>query len=119
MPWQEMTKVQERLLFIAKYEEGESMASLCREFGISRKTGYKFLNRYREDGPKGLDDLRRRPYRNPNKIKQMVVDLVVALKQDKPRWDLLKFANSFNESTCMFPCRREALFILFLNNMGL
>jgi transposase InsO family protein len=90
MPWQEKTKVQERLIFIAKYEDGESMASLCREFGISRKTGYKFLNRYREDGPKGLDDLRRRPYTNPNKIKQMVVDLIVSLKQDKPHWGSAK-----------------------------
>src|SRR5580704_17398661 len=86
MPWKEKTKMEERLLFIAKYEEGESMASLCREFGISRKTGYKFLDRYKEYGAKGLDDLRRRPYTNPSKIKHMVVDLVVNFKQEKPTW---------------------------------
>ncbi len=45
----------ERLKFVARLLEGEKMAGLCREFGISRKTGYKIFNRYKETGLEGLD----------------------------------------------------------------
>jgi len=50
MPWQECNPVDERLKFIARLLDGENMAGLCREFGISRKTGYKILNRYNSCG---------------------------------------------------------------------
>ena len=45
MPWQECSKVDERLRFVARVLEGEKMAELCREFDISRKTGYKIFTR--------------------------------------------------------------------------
>ncbi len=50
MPWKEWNVVEERLRFIARYLDGEKMAPLCREFGISRKTGYKIYNRYKDCG---------------------------------------------------------------------
>jgi len=56
----------ERLKFIARLLDGEKMAGLCREFGVSRKTGYKILTRYKEIGLEGLTDRSRRPYRPPN-----------------------------------------------------
>ena len=56
MPWQECSKVDERLRFVARLMEGEKMAVLCREFDISRKTGHKIFNRYRECGLEGLTD---------------------------------------------------------------
>ena len=56
----------ERLKFVARLLEGEKMAGLCREFGISRKTGYKILERYNETGLDGLTDRSRRPYRHAN-----------------------------------------------------
>ena len=43
MPWQEFSKMDERLRFVARLLEGEKMAVLCREFDISRKTGYKIF----------------------------------------------------------------------------
>jgi hypothetical protein len=46
--------------FVMRLKDGESMASLCREFGISRKTGYKFFERYEECGLEGLSDRTRR-----------------------------------------------------------
>ena len=46
MPWQECYKMDERLRFVARLLEGDKMATLCREFGISRKTGYKIFDRY-------------------------------------------------------------------------
>ncbi len=50
MPWQECNLMDERLKFVARLLDGEKMAKLCREFGISRKTGYKIYNRYKEAG---------------------------------------------------------------------
>src|SRR2546429_2298453 len=58
----------ERLKFIARLLEGEKMAVVCRQFGISRKTGYKILTRYNEIGLEGLTDRSRRPYRHANQL---------------------------------------------------
>jgi transposase len=56
MPWQECSKMDERLRFVARLPEGEKMAVLCREFDISRKTGYKIFSRYKNCGLEGLTD---------------------------------------------------------------
>ncbi len=66
MPWKECHAVDERLRFIARLLDGEKMAGLCREFGISRKTGYKIYSRYKDCGIDGLTDRSRRPYRQAN-----------------------------------------------------
>ena len=50
MPWKECSVVEERLCFVARLLDGEAMTELCREFGISRKTGYKIFDRYKEHG---------------------------------------------------------------------
>ena len=60
--------------------------ALCREFGISRKTGYKILTRYKECGLDGLTDRSRRPYRHANQLPFQIETLIVRLKQDKPSW---------------------------------
>ena len=54
MPWKECSVMDERLQFVARRLAGEQMADLCREFGISRKTGYKIFDRYKECGVQGL-----------------------------------------------------------------
>jgi len=76
----------ERLKFIARLLDGEKMAGLCREFGISRKTGYKILNRYHSCGLEGLTDRSRRPYRHANQLAVQIETLIVRLKQDRPSW---------------------------------
>ena len=48
MPWKECSVVEERLRFVARLLDGETMTDVCREFGISRKTGYKIFDRYKE-----------------------------------------------------------------------
>ena len=68
MPWKECQIVEERLRFIARLLDGEKMAVLCREFGISRKTGYKIFNRYKDHGLEALSDRSRRPWRYGNRI---------------------------------------------------
>jgi putative transposase len=76
----------ERLKFIARLRDGDKMAELCREFGVSRKTGYKILNRYNTCGVQGLTDRSRRPYRQANQLPAQIEALIVRLKQDKPNW---------------------------------
>lgn len=76
----------ERLKFVARLLDGEKMAGLCREFGVSRKTGYKILDRYNNCGLEGLTDRSRRPYRQANQLPMQIETLIVRLKQDKPSW---------------------------------
>ena len=56
VPWKECKPMDERLKFVARLLDGEKIASLCREFGISRHTGYKIFNRYKVCGLDGLED---------------------------------------------------------------
>jgi putative transposase len=76
----------ERVKFVARLLEGEKMAVLCREFDISRKTGYKILERYEDTGLAGLSDRSRRPYRHANQLPFQIEAMIVRLKQEKPTW---------------------------------
>lgn len=76
----------EKLKFVARLLDGEKMSHLCREFDISRKTGYKIFNRYKEFGLEGLDDRSRRPYRQANQIPFQIEKEILLIKQDKPTW---------------------------------
>jgi putative transposase len=76
----------ERLRFVARLLDGEKMAVLCREFDISRKTGYKIFNRYRDCGLEGLTDRSRRPYRQANQLPFQIESLIVQLKREHPTW---------------------------------
>ena len=72
----------ERLRFVARLLDGEKMAPLCQEFGISRKTGYKIFDRYKDCGIQGLTDRSRRPYRHANQLPLVVEKAIVALKRE-------------------------------------
>ena len=74
----------ERLKFVAE---------LCREFGISRKTGYKIFDRYQECGIQGLTDRSRRPYRYANQLPFEVENYILNVKHEHPSWGLAKSEN--------------------------
>jgi len=86
MPWRESNLMDERLKFVARLLDGEKMAVVCREFGISRKTGYKIFNRYKDCGLEGLTDQSRRPYRHANQLPFQVERAILRMKQDRPSW---------------------------------
>src|SRR5690242_18330972 len=86
MPWQECSKMDEKLRFVARLMEGEKMAVLCREFDISRKTGYKIFSRYKRCGVEGLTDRSRRPYRHANRLPFQTEALIVRLRKEHPSW---------------------------------
>ena len=92
MPWREVTAVNERMEFVARLKAGEKMSDLCREFGISRKTGYKFERRYEEHGPNGLYDFSRRPKRLARQISAGIQTTILNLKLEKPTWGAAKIA---------------------------
>ena len=76
----------ERLRFVARLLEGEKMAVLCREFDISRKTGYKIFQRYKDLGLDGVTDRSRRPDRHANQLPVQVETLIVQLRREHPSW---------------------------------
>ena len=70
----------------AKVLDGEKMAVVCREFGISRKTGYKIFNRYKDEGVRGLEDRPRSNYRHPNQTPFQVEKTILRIKQEHTTW---------------------------------
>ena len=90
MPWKVSSVMDERLCFIARLLEGEAMTDLCLEFGISRKTGYKIYQRYKDSGAEALSDRSRRPIRYANQLPPQLETQIIGLKQDKPHWGARK-----------------------------
>jgi transposase len=90
MPWKECSVMDERLRFVAQLLDGEAMSEVCRAFGISRKTGYKIFERYKEHGLEALTDRSRRPVRYANQLPQQIETLIVAAKREKPHWGARK-----------------------------
>ena len=76
----------ERLKFVSRLLEGEKMAPLCAAFGISRKTGYKIFERYKDCGVAAFSDRSRRPYRQANRLPPQLEAMIVRLKREYPGW---------------------------------
>src|SRR6516164_4722915 len=86
MPWKASSVMEERLRFVARLLDGEAMTEVCREFGISRKTGYKIFDRYKEHGLEALNDR----LRYANQLPQQLESLIVNTKRNKPHWGARK-----------------------------
>jgi transposase len=81
MSWGGGELLEERLHFIIDLEESSgSFKDLCEEYGITRKTGYKWVKRYEGSGFKGLEDLSRSPHRIPNRIANSLEERIIALR---------------------------------------
>lgn len=91
MPWSETTPMRERVRFIADYEGGLfGLSELCQRYGISRKTGYKWLERFGKEGPAGLADRSRAPASCPHRTTDEVIDLLLEARLAHPRWGARK-----------------------------
>jgi transposase InsO family protein len=119
MPWRECKRMDERLRFVARLLDGEKMAALCREFGISRPTGYKIFNRYRNLGLEGLIDRSRRPYRQANRLPFQVERTIVALRQEHPTWGAVKIREKILRDFPMVPAPAKSTVHAVLDRHGL
>ena len=97
MPWKECHVMDERLRFVARLLEGEKMAPLCAEFGISRKTGYKIFDRYKDTGVTAFTDRSRRPYRQANRLPAPIEATIVRLKREYPGWGAPKIREKLRQ----------------------
>ena len=87
MGWKESDRVSERLEFVRLASvEGSNVSELCRRFGVSRKTGYKWLGRWKSQGKAGLGDQSRQPHSSPAQTPTEVEQIVVALRRKHPAW---------------------------------
>jgi len=83
MPWRTLTPMSQRLEFVVlATQSGIAFSELCRRFAVSRKTGYKWLTRYKADGAEGLKERSRCPHHSPKQVSPAVAELVIALREE-------------------------------------
>ena len=111
MPWRETCAMDERMRFIVEHQRGEvGMAELCRGAGISRKTGYKWLERYQAEGVVGLEERSRAPHQRPGQIAEMVAERLLAKRAAHPTWGPRKLVARLQEEdpTTIWPAASTA-----------
>jgi putative transposase len=87
MPWKESSILEQRKAFLTACQSGdESVAELCRQYGISRQTGHKWLKRFADDGETGLAERSRAPHRQVQQMLEEVAEEVIGLRRGHPRW---------------------------------
>ena len=91
MVWRETCTMEERMRFVdAVVENTETFATVCRRFGVSRKTGYKWLARYQAEGVEGLKDQSRAPLHHAQAMSARIADLCLAVRRVHPTWGPVK-----------------------------
>jgi putative transposase len=91
MVWMERSRMDERIQLVSEYLRGErAMTALCDDFGVSRKTAYKWVVRYHEEGPGGLVDRSRAPHEHPNRVDGTVLEALVWARREHPHWGARK-----------------------------
>jgi transposase InsO family protein len=87
MPWRESKAVEERIQFVFEHEEGgESFVDLCTRYGVSRVTGYKWVNRYEEEGVSGLWERSRAPHTVAHALSRKQAKIILEARQMYPTW---------------------------------
>lgn len=101
MPWKETTTMSERTDFLREANQtGAKLSALCRAYGISRKTGYKWIKRYRELGESGLGDRSRRPHHSPRQTAVQVEAQVLEVRQEHKVWGGRKIRKVLQKKGC-------------------
>lgn len=105
MPWKVSGIVSERREFYERLKAKERMSDLCREYGISRKTGYKFQERFEAYGLDGLGDRPPGPRESPHRTAETTIERIIALRREHPTWGprKLKAYLSIKDAGIRFP----------------
>jgi len=87
MPWKESCAMDERLRFVGDSQSGDwTLTELCERYAISRKTGYKWLDRYRQCGAAGLAERSRAPHLHGRATPAHLVEAILGLRRERPSW---------------------------------
>jgi len=120
MPWKETTTMEARVAFILDWKSGRhKISDLCAQYGVSRKTGYKLINRFIEEGPDGLWDKSHAPGSTPNKTAVEVEQAIVQLRLRHPNWGAkkLRWVLQRRQPSLELPCRSTVCEILKRNEL--
>jgi putative transposase len=91
MPWSQLSPMDQKTQFVADYlRRSLSVTELCEHYGISRKTGYKWIERYEREGPAGLAERSRRPHVCPTQTPEEVVQALIKARERHPSWGAKK-----------------------------
>lgn len=120
MPWQETDVMDQRTEFVLRVLEGnECFEEVCREYGISRKTGYKWKARFLLSGRSGMGDESRRPKTSPTGLSETMVCQIVKLKQAHPGWGARKLRAVLGRTGSPSDLPSESSFKRVLTKAGL
>ena len=98
MPWSEASPMDQRTQFISDYlKKSAPVTELCQRYGISRKTAYKWIERYHDKGPAGLEDRSRKPDSHPNQTSSEVQQALLEVRQRHPSWGARKLLRKVEE----------------------
>src|SRR5688572_17550056 len=86
MPWKETDAMNQRVEFVMRALKTENFRTLCAEYGVSAKTGYKWMERFKEHGLSGLREESRRPRSHAHELSEAVICEIVRLKKLRPAW---------------------------------
>ena len=120
MPWSQTTPMDQRTQFIADYlRDVFSVTELCELYGISRKTGYKWIERYIRLGPAGLEEASRRPQHSPNATAPEMVEAILEARRRHPTWGAKKLLTLVHKRypSWVLPSRTTTCDILSRNGM--
>ena len=87
MPWKVNDVMSQKMQMIVKYQSGEvDIAKLARHYGVSRQTVYKWLKRFGEEGPVGLQERSRRPHHQPHRVSDAIEEAILEARRERPLW---------------------------------
>ena len=119
MPWKETDKMDQRTKFAQEAMHTDSLSALCREYGISRPTGYKWITRYKALGASGMEDQSRAPKQNKNALSENIVCEIVLLKRSHSKWGPAKIRELYRRKHKDKELPSESSFKRVLNKSGL
>lgn len=120
MPWSDTSTMDQKTQFIADYlRKVLSVTELCELYGISRKTGYKWIDRYIHNGPAGLEEYSRRPHQTPNQTAPEIVEALLGIRQRHPTWGAKKLLPILHKRQPDWELPKRSTVCAILNRNGL
>jgi putative transposase len=120
MPWRHTSPMDQKRQFIADYlRQTLSIIELCELYGVSRKTGYKWIERYLKHGPQGLEERSRQPHSSPHQTPRHVVDAFIELRRHHPAWGAKKLLSILQKRHPSWPLPARSTVCDILRRHGL